>query len=89
MTDQELFQELQSRFDCGILAVQLPDSDSNLYLWWGSRTFGLGLTSRLAHGINCELEEMEEGEDESGPIEGPDAALDDLAREYPHGGMYL
>lgn len=72
------------------MALQLPDSESNLYLWWGSRTFGLGLTSRLAHGINCELEELEEGSDESGRIKPDvDDAPSGLAQDYPQHGMYL
>jgi hypothetical protein len=87
---EDILHELQERMDCGVVALQLPDSESNLYLWWGSRTFCLGLTSRLAHGINCELEELEEGSSESGAIESDaEEALDQLAKEFPQHGMYL
>lgn len=77
--------ELQRRFDGGVMAVQLSDSESNLYLWWGARLMCLGLTSRLAHGINLELEGMEESEDSSGPID----EAEELAREFPQLGQYL
>lgn len=83
--DEDLLGELQRRYDGGIVAVQLPDTDSNLYLWWGARVVCLGLTSRLAHGINLELEGMEETEETSGPID----EAEELAREFPQLGQYL
>ncbi len=89
-TTEELLTELQSRHDCGVVGCGAPDSDANLYVWWGSRVFALGLAARLTHGLNVELEEGEEGTSESGSIDADaDRALDALAQEFPQQGMYL
>lgn len=82
-----LLEQLQATHECGLVALQLPDVDSTMYLWWGSRPLCLGLTSRLAHGINCELENMEEGTDETGPK--PASDTEGSLAEFPHNGMYL
>ncbi len=83
MTTEELLQELQSRHAEGLVALTLPDSLERLYLWWGDRTFCLGLAARLVHSINRELESCEEEITEHGPLR------ETIVCSESHNGQYL
>ena len=94
MTEERLkalLGELEAEFANGVVALSnFPADETNVYLWWGSRTYGLGLTSRLDDSINYELSDLEEGTDESGAIEADvDEPSTDLAKEFPQLGQYL
>ena len=76
---EELLLELQGRLGAGVFAAASPeDSDENLYTWWGPRLLALGLTARLTHSLNLELESsagdfesIEPTDDEEDPESSP------------------
>lgn len=59
-TLEQLLAELRERTGNGVFAAASENSDENYYYWWGPRIVALGLTARLAHSLNLELEEMSE-----------------------------
>ena len=69
----------------GVLALDLPGQPA-LYVWWGDRSQALAATSRLAYGINLDLDGDDEDEEED-PED--DAQFDLFAPAQPHHGQYL
>ena len=53
-------ETLRSLSPYGLLVVAPPGQEP-LYCWWGDRQLSLAATSRLAYGINVEMDE-DEGE---------------------------
>lgn len=78
-------ETLRSLSPYGVLVVAPPGQEP-LYCWWGDRHLSLAATSRLAYGINAEMDEGE-SEDEDDP-EDPDQ-LDLFKPLEPSFGQYL
>lgn len=78
-----LLRELNTRFTDGVIAL-ISKQTGRLEAWWGNRTKGLGLTTRLAWSIQRELDDADE-EDETEDETEDDA----LALEFPQLGQYL
>ena len=81
LTVRTHLENLRSLSPYGVLAVAPPGQEP-LYCWWGDRQLSLAATSRLAYGINVEMDEDEDdGED--------DDQLDLFKPLEPSYGQYL
>ncbi len=84
---QLLIQELGTRGLHGVLSL-VPKDAPRHDVWWGDRSKCLSMTTRLAYGINREMDDYEEADDESETDEAEESS-DELAKEFPQMGQYL
>jgi len=78
-------ETLQSLSPYGLLVVAPPGQEP-LYCWWGDRQLSLAATSRLAYGINADMDDYDaEGEED----QSDEAQFDLFKPAAPQLGQYL